>query len=983
MFEDSGRHPEWPKVAETVIEAPMSIQAGYTYGVFVSYAEADRAWVEGYLLDALKQAGVRYHSEAAFALGRPRLLEFERAVQQSQYTLLVLSRAYLVDGFERFVNVLAQHYGLETATWPIIPLILHPVRLPPHLAILIALDATDPTHWQAVVERLCAELQRPVPGPAPRPPCPYPGMVPFSETDSDRFFGRDAEVQELLERLHVHSFVTVIGPSGSGKSSLVFAGLVPALRKSALFGLGDWLVRTLRPGEEPLAALAAALGGDPADSARAVIEILATQPKARRLLLIVDQFEELFTLARSDVTPFQQALLRLAETPNCYLVLTVRADFYADLMAAPLWPEIRARRIEVLPLDKDALREAIVRPAEEAAEDERVYVEPALVERLVADAAGEPGVLPLIQETLVLLWERLQRRFLPLRAYAALGGVGRTGLQVAMARRADAALADLTLEQQTIARRIFVRLVQFGEGRADTRRQQSVAELRSANDEPLMFDQTLRHLTDKRLLTLSGEEGREDRKVDIAHEALIGGWPTLQNWLTERRGSEQIRRRLEAKAIEWVRLGRGSGGLLDEVELLEAERWLTSCDAAHLGRSEVLSILVQASRAAIEEAEREKEAACQRELALTQKTLAVRLAHQAEKVLGASGESLPRSVLLAVESLRHHPTPEGDEALRHGLALLPRLVARLAHEGHVTAITFSPDEKYLATASEDRIVRVWEATNGREVASLTDEDSARWQKKVVSYVKRMVYRVGALLAAPLLGRARNLFLPSFNSVTAITFSPDGKYLATVTGNTALVWEVASGREVARMIHDWPMNAVAFSLDGEYLVTVQTEEEPVEALIQYQTAQVWEMASGREVAYMRIPPPYREFSSYPWRAISPDGKYWAEAGRASLTHEVGLAVDYTARVWEGGQEITRMTYEGDVLAVTFSPDGKYLATASEDHTARVWEVASGQEVARMIHEKRVTAVAFSPDGKYLATVRGYPETLLGKIRRFIR
>ena len=617
----------------------MTTQSEYGYDVFLSYSPADREWVEGYLLDALQAAGVRVHSEETFRLGVPRLLEFERAIQQSQRTLLVLSPAYLTEGLSQFTDLLAQSYGLETATWPVIPLILHPVKLPPRLAMLTALDASDPDTWEHAVETLLSELQRPLPPPPEKPPCPYPGMVPFSETDSDRFFGRDREVQELLARLRLYPFITVIGPSGSGKSSLVFAGLLPALRGSGLFGPGEWLVRTLRPGELPLSALEATVGDviNPQTFQR-------TDGASHRLLLIVDQFEELFTLAGEEAVPFQEALLRLMQAPNTFLILTVRADFYPDLMTSPLWPQIQAHRLEVLPLDEEGLRQAIVRPAE----DVGVFVETALVERLLADAANEPGILPLVQETLVLLWEKVERRFLPLRAYQALtlprrayGAPPLTGLQVAMARRADAALAALIPTQQALARRIFLRLVQFGEGRADTRRQQPVAALRSTGDDPFLFDQTLQHLTDSRLLTLSGEVVTDERRqtederpatgddqpssfvlrpssprVDIAHEALITGWPTLQEWLAERREAEQTRRRLEAKAAEWVWLGRGSGGLLDEVELLEAERWLASPDAADLGYSETLPALVQASRSAIATAEREKEAARQRELAL-------------------------------------------------------------------------------------------------------------------------------------------------------------------------------------------------------------------------------------------------------------------------------------------------------------------------------------------------------------------------------
>lgn len=581
-----------------------------SYDLFISYAEADQTWVEGYLLDVFQQAGVRHHSEAAFALGKPRLIEFEQAIQHSRRILLVLSPAYLADNISEFVDLLAQSYGAETNSWPVIPLILHPVKLPLRLVMLTTLNAAEPARWPTAVERLCAELQRPVPGPAPRPPCPYPGMVPFSEADRERFFGRDREVQELVERLRLHPFLTVIGPSGSGKSSLVFAGLIPALRQSGLFGPGEWLVQVVRPGESPLDALTGVLHGDPTDPDKTVSGLLAARPNACQLLLVIDQFEELFTLARSDIEPFHQALLHLTQVPHCYVLLTVRADFYPDLMATSLWREIQAHRMEVLPLDKGGLRQAIVRPAQSVG----VFVEDGLVERLLADAVGEPGVLPLVQETLVLLWERLEQRFLPLHAYEALGGPGRTGLQVAMARRADAALADLTPVQQAMARRVFMRLVQFGEGRADTRRQQSVADLRAAGDDPALFDQTLRRLVDCRLLTLAGEEQDADRKTDIAHEALISGWPALQSWLEKRKEAEQTRRRLEAKAVEWERLGRGSGGLLDQVELAEAERWLASPDATDLGYTTALADIAWDSRAALERAQAEKKATHEREL---------------------------------------------------------------------------------------------------------------------------------------------------------------------------------------------------------------------------------------------------------------------------------------------------------------------------------------------------------------------------------
>jgi hypothetical protein len=588
-----------------------------TYDLFISYVEADEAWVKGYLLDALTDAGVKSLSEAAFRLGVPRIQEFQRAIEQSRRTLLVISPAYVADDFNQFVELLGQSYGQDTQTWPVIPLVLEPTPLPPRLAMLVGLDATTPEDQDVAVARLCADLERSrASSSIPKPPCPYPGMMPFREADQERFFGREQEIDELVERLRSHPFVTVIGPSGSGKSSLVFAGLIPKLRQSGLFGAGNWRVISMRPGTTPLQTLQALLSHDLSDTTEAVEQVLLAEPNSQRLLLVIDQFEELFTQPGSEVNPFQQIILKLVEIPKCYIVLTVRADFYSDLMTSPLWHQIQRSRMEVVPLDDVGLRQAILKPAESV----EVFIEPTLVERLVDDASGEPGVLPLVQETLVLLWERIERRFLPLRAYEALvlprdayGGLSkgnRTGLQVAIARRADAALASLTIDpekQYGIARRIFIRLVHFGEGRADTRRRQLVNELQGIGDDPRLFQQTLEHLIDCRLLTSDKDQKNSSLKtVDIAHEALISGWPTLQQWISEHRDAEQTRRRLTDKAKEWERLGRKNGGLLDAIEILESERWLASATAIDLSYDKLVEDFIQASQKEVSRTQRMK-----------------------------------------------------------------------------------------------------------------------------------------------------------------------------------------------------------------------------------------------------------------------------------------------------------------------------------------------------------------------------------------
>lgn len=878
----------------------------WTYDLFVSYVEADKNWVEGYLWDALDNARVRYFSESAFTLGVPRILEFERAIRQSRTTLLVISETYLGDDLTRFTDIMAQSYGEQVGTWPVIPLTLQDgLRLPPRLGMLTGLKASNAEEWDTSIERLCHQLKLSPPIPAPKPACPYPGMRPFSENDESRFFGRDGEIDELLNRLRLESFLTVIGASGSGKSSLVFAGLISKLKQSGLFGTGQWCIRSFRPGTRPLANLQAVLGGDVTALEVRIKQLLSTESDAQRFLLVVDQLEEVFTQGGAEATTFQETLLRLMGIPNVYLILTVRADFYPDLMGSLLWERMSPHRFEVLPLNTTGLKQAIVKPAEGV----DVYVDPVLVERLLVDAKGEPGVLPLIQETLVLLWEKLKRRFLPLSAYELLvlsrpdyGSTPNqpcTGLQVAIAYRADAALADLeTEEQRVIARRIFLRLIQFGEGRPNTRRQQLEENLRSSADDLNRFKNTLDHFANRRLLTFSGAQDSQNRTVDIAHEALISGWPTLQQWIAARQEAEQTRRRLEDKTLDWLKLNK-KGGLLDIVELEEVKRWLATSDATELGYDQSLTDLVVASQADIDEKERERIAQQDREMELVKEALdKERFAK--EQAQRANDQERRRKRLAQTAAIGAYSF-SGIILVIAGIAYMQYRTATIKNLETVIATS----ESLLAT--DNQIEALLTTVKAKSVL----DNPFVWAKKTKEDFREHFWQL--LLNT----RELNRFQNHTDWVSSVRFSPadGGKVIASASlDGTIQLWELDSGQPLQIIRHPKVLS-ISFSQDGKLLVSGGMDN----------ILRIWKRQHDNKYALSKEIPHSNWISLV---TFNPKSDLIATAG-----------ADKTIKIFsqEGRLKDTCQGHMDQVMAVSFSSDGQTIASASKDKTIKIWDL----------------------------------------------
>ncbi|MCB8944539.1 MAG: AAA family ATPase [Ardenticatenaceae bacterium] len=411
----------------------------------------------------------------------------------------------------------------------------------------------------------------------PHPPSPYKGLHAFTITDVDRFFGRERYTQQLLEAVQSKPFVALLGPSGSGKSSLVQAGLLAQLQKQ-----GDWLTATLRPGGQPYQTLAAALlplleagmsererlkeqrhlAADWQEAELTLADILQRileKHSQTHFLLIVDQFEELYTLTSETSPPhrFLDLLLAATTSPNCHLLLTLRADFLGQALAyRPLADALQGNDLKLGPMTPEELRQAIVQPAT----DLNVTFEAGLVERILEDVIAQPGSLPLLQFALDLLWERPSNRQLTHMAYEEIGNISG-----ALATYADQVYNALSPEEQDRAQYIFGQLVQPGQGMEDTRRVALRTELSKADW--ALIQQLATHR-----LIVTGRDETEQETAEVTHEALIQRWGQLQSWLNQDRAFRIWQEQLRVILRQW-QMTQDDNDLLQGSLLAAAADW--------------------------------------------------------------------------------------------------------------------------------------------------------------------------------------------------------------------------------------------------------------------------------------------------------------------------------------------------------------------------------------------------------------------------
>ncbi|WP_295446000.1 AAA family ATPase [uncultured Thiodictyon sp.] len=495
-----------------------------------------------------------------------------------------------VDSLDRLTDPAAQVSPADAQ------FLLHCVDLLVTAFGIISLEQLPPTPDAAVVDRL------PQPGESP-----YLGLLAFDAGQRHLFFGREADSDAVLKRLQTQPFFMLLGNSGSGKSSLLAAGILPRLL------VADWLTLSIKPGNDLFDTLAAALVPqlypDPAEQAaqrerlaRLLAEpdyrldhllqgLITKQPK-RRVLLAVDQFEELFTLC-ADRDRQRRAVelllyaVRGGEAGAVSLLIVLRADFFGRCLDIDALKQLLDRwpTYNLGTMGRDALRDAIVRPAEYSG----VRLEDGLADRILADLGDEPGHLTLLQTALDELWQRSDRRLLTFRGYHAIGGVAE-----ALSRKADDVLKVSSDAGRDILRRIFVQLVRPGEGEEDTRQIATAAQVGAEN-----WDEVSR-LANARLV-VTGRDAQGQETVELIHEALLRHWPPLRQWIDENRQFRLWQNRLRQELTDWHHHGEDPGALLRGARLVEADDWLHR-------QGEVLSpperTCIEASRAEREQAER-------------------------------------------------------------------------------------------------------------------------------------------------------------------------------------------------------------------------------------------------------------------------------------------------------------------------------------------------------------------------------------------
>lgn len=824
--------------------------------------------------------------------------------------------------------------------------------------------------------------------------CPFRGLEIFREQDREFFFGRDVLVQRLLDKLADSRFLAVTGPSGSGKSSIVQAGLISCLRLHTEVAL-------FTPGERPVEELAFALRAcypkeakPPAEQLRKrlhqagdMLHVIAREmlefSAKKNLLVVIDQFEELFAQTQNEEHRqcFISLLLEAVEVVNgpVTVILTLRSDFigkcayYKDLNMF-----INDNFVQVEPMGMEELRMAIEEPARMVG----LGFEEGLVNRVLEDVKGAPGELPLLEHALLELYERRDGGRLFLQAYDAIGGISG-----ALVNRAESEYKKLDDTEKEILRKMFVlRLIQPGEGTEDTRRRATKEELLSINQTFFRGsggglskknpgrrrqENVLSKWIDSRLLTSARDTSGTLELVDVAHEALIRKWDRLREWMAVGREAARLTGILRQAALEWKQANHSPDYLFQGARLVQMEE-LVKAHVDDLTDDEIefieAGVKLRVEKKLEKEEQRRKELRRKRVIiqifivlfvallllsiySFYQRNIAIEQSKKMQRnmLIAEALQELPKNNIKALRiaeaayEIFPEPTPRLSRVISEAAIStlrFPLYSKTYEHEGRVASAVFSPDGTRILTASFDKTAKAWDL-DGNLLADLTGHTHFV-NRAVFSPSGRLILTASADGTAKLWDlRGKIILSLNHNSwVSTAVFSPDETLLLTASyDGIAKLWAI-NGKPLSTLTHSDCIYTAVFSSDGSRILTASKDK----------TAKVWNL-KGKLLTSLN------KHKSWVISAVfSPDDKRILTA-----------SCDKTARLWTlDGEPITHFKHNGFVYSAVFSPEGKKVLTSSYDKKAKLWNLEGKLLAECSGHTNYIFSAVFSPDGRRILT-----------------
>jgi len=871
---------------------------------------------------------------------------------------------------------------------------------------------------------------------------PYRGLFAFREEDAQFFFGRETFTNMLVDTVqNQHQpLVAVIGSSGSGKSSVVFAGLVKHLRDA-----GNWHIVDFRPGSRPLFNLATALVDHTKpdfstayhqkesqiigpvlsrterlreirnlasdleqceNGLRDVVDDMLCVDPNQRLLLVADQFEELYTLA-TDAQERKTFLDRLLEAikycPNFTFVITLRADFLGQALSCrPFADALHYADLKLGPMTHDELQAAVEKPAALLG----VTIEEGLVERILATVSAEPGDLPLLEFALTQLWSKQLHAQLTHAAYDEIGGI-----EVALAGYAEEAYNHLNFEEKERAQRIFIQLVHPGEGAEDTRRVATRAEVGEEN-----WDLVTR-LADARLVVTGRDEKTDSETVEIVHEALIRNWLQLNLWMQLDREFRHWQEQLRSAMRTWESSDNDEGALLRGKPLADAQYWqsqrfleLSAVERSFIG----LSVEFRERESKKEKRRRKFTILGLSGGLVVALSLAVVAGWQWQnsvkseiKTLSASSEALLTSnqqlegLIAAIKAgqewkqLKKLPGVKTDtqtivvKALQNVLFKIKENNRLSGHKGSVDAVAISPQGSIIATASQDKTVKLWKP-DGTLLKTLIGHDAQVYA--VAFSADSQIIASGGEDKTIKLWKQDGTLLKTLeghsNAVKGVTISPNGEMIASGGWDgTVKLWKL-DGTLVKTITPDGDLpqqTTVAFSPNGEmiasggwdgivklwkldgtlqrtleadkqkgevYKVAFSTNGKMIATASDDKTVKLWRVRDGKLLKTLE-----GHSAAVRGVAFSPNSEIIASVSN-----------DTTVKLWntDGILLTTLPGHDGEVYGVAFSPDSKIIASASEDKTVKLWKPGGTSLKTLSGYSSSVYGVSISPDSELITT-----------------